>query len=230
MTFQVAPGVGERFPGAYYATMEAHRLDTPDDRPAFEALKAAEIARIRDANQAYERQVATRQPPMLPYVTHYKRFKKTYQVLLQFESVLRGRDIPPVGVPVEAMFLSELTHLLLCGGYDLDSTTGPLRVAVTTGTETFETVGHEQQTVSPGDLCFRDDAGLLGDVIYGPSFRNLITPTSRDVIFLIYGVPGVPPEAQRAQLESLGSYLKTGLPGAELDPIQIWAADGTLME
>ena len=231
MRFEVTPGVAALLPGAHFATLTAHGLDTPVDRPAFDALLAGELARLPQAHPAYERAVATRQPPLLPYTTYFKRFKKTYPVLLQFESVLlKGRGIPPAGVPVEAMFLAELTHLLLGGGYDLDSTTGTLRVQVTTGTETFQTMSGEPQTVAPGDLCLRDDTGLLGNVIYGPEYRTRITETSRNVMFIVYAVPGVPPAAARAQLAALGSYLHTGLPDAELGPIQVWAADGTLLD
>ena len=228
MFLKVADSVREVYPEAHFATMAAHGVDTPADRVAFEALKAAEIAQIMEMHQAYDRKTATSTPPMSPYVTHYKRFKKTYQVMLQLESVLfKGRGIPSVNVPVEAMFLAELKHLLLGGGYDLDTTTGDVEVAVSTGTETFGNMAGEEQTLQNGDLYLHDGAGLLGNIIYGPAHRTCITDASRNVLFLIYGVPGVPIADTRRQLADLGTYLKAGLPGAELEPIRVWAADGT---
>ena len=64
-----------------------------------------------------------------PYFRFFKKFKKTYPVMQQFESVLfKGRpfpeDDPVMGVP----FLLELTTFVLSGTHDIDRMDGPLTI------------------------------------------------------------------------------------------------------
>ena len=56
------------------------------------------------------------------YDTYYKRFKKTYHVQLQLESIVfKGKSIPSVAALVEAMFMAEIKNMLLTAGHDLEA-------------------------------------------------------------------------------------------------------------
>jgi hypothetical protein len=51
--------------------------------------------------------------PIKTYHDYYKRFKKTYHILLQLESIVfKNKSIPKVSSLVEAMFMAELKNLL----------------------------------------------------------------------------------------------------------------------
>ena len=55
------------------------------------------------------------------YKNYYKKFKKTYHVQLQLESVvLKGKSFPNVTPLVDANFASEMETLLLTAGHDTD--------------------------------------------------------------------------------------------------------------
>ena len=48
-----------------------------------------------------------------------------------------------------------------------------------------------------GDMMFVDGEGVLSSIIYGPDRRTRISGETRNVIFTIYGVPGIEPERIR---------------------------------
>jgi len=51
--------------------------------------------------------------PIKTYHDYYKRFKKTYHILLQLESIVfKNKSIPKVFSLVEVMFMAELKNLL----------------------------------------------------------------------------------------------------------------------
>ncbi len=70
-------------------------------------LQAESSLRARYAGQ--DRAALAALPPFPSYIAFYKRFKKTYHVLLQLESVaLKQRSIASPGGLVTAMFMAEL--------------------------------------------------------------------------------------------------------------------------
>lgn len=69
--------------------------------------------------------VATQQA----YAAYYKKFKKSYHVLAQLESVIfNGRWLPNTAALVAAMCMAELKNMLLIAGHDLDKITLPVHV------------------------------------------------------------------------------------------------------
>ena len=65
---------------------------------------------------------------MREYINYYKRFKKTYHVLLQLESINKNKSIPRVDAPVQAMFMAELNSFLLTAGHDLNRIQSPIKI------------------------------------------------------------------------------------------------------
>ena len=68
--------------------MTVHGLDANADRPHMETLKNEEIAKIKAVHNGYERKSFISSEPMYHYAAYYKRFDKTYHVLLHLEPVL----------------------------------------------------------------------------------------------------------------------------------------------
>ena len=59
----------------------------------------------------------------------FKKFKKTYPVMQQFESVLfKGRPFPEEDPVMGVPFLLELTTFVLSGTHDIDRMDGPLTI------------------------------------------------------------------------------------------------------
>ena len=84
----------------------------------FRALAAAEIEETRAKYPCYERRAVFGENP---YFRFFRKFKKTYTVMLQFESVIIKGQPFPYGNPVtEVPFLLELTTCMLSGTHDVD--------------------------------------------------------------------------------------------------------------
>jgi len=93
---------------------------------------------LRKQFAGQDRAAVASHPVLQIYSEYYKRFKKTYHVQLQLESiVLKGKSIPTMAALVESMFMAEVKNMLLTVGRDLDTLQLPLTLDVTTGKESF---------------------------------------------------------------------------------------------
>ncbi len=188
----IVPKVKSVCPGAAFGVLVVNGLTSQSERSAMDSIITAEIAQIKSRYPDYERKAALSADPLCHYVAYYKKFGKTYHVLGQLESVLlKGKAIPPVGAPVEAMFLAELRNLLLTAGHDLDLIAGELTVGIATEPLRYQgIIGKEQQLV-PHDLYLYDEKGIISSVIRGIDYRTRITDATKNALYFVYGVPGV---------------------------------------
>lgn len=163
---------------------------------------AAELAR-----RYSDRTDIRSQPVMAAYGAFYKRFKKTYHVALQTESVaLKGKPIPGPGALVEAMFLAELKNGILTSAHDLDLVSGGLSVDSASGGEAFTGLTGRDIQVKPGDVLLADEQGPIGCIIYGPDKRTAVNPQTSSVVFVAWGVAGLEPELLAAHLRDIAAY------------------------
>jgi len=126
-------------------------------------------------------------PVMSEYVRYYRGFDKTYQLLLQLESVAaKGRPIPRITPLVQAMFMAEMKNFFLTAGHDTATLDGPLCLRFADGTERYTTLAGPEKTVQEGDLCIADRAGIVSCVIYGPDSRTRIGPETTEALYTVY--------------------------------------------
>ena len=117
--------------------------------------------------------------PLKTYNNYYKRFKKTYQVLLQLESIVfKNKSIPRVASLVEVMFMAELKNLLLTAGHDLETIDRPLRLDVSSGKEKYTLLNGQEEELLSGDMMISDLKGIISSIIYGPDQRTRIKPNT----------------------------------------------------
>lgn len=160
------------------------------------------------------------------YKDYYKRFKKSYHVLHQLESVIfKGKSLPRVAALVEAMFMAELRNMLLTAGHDLDALKIPLKLDVAKGNETYVKLNGEQQALKAGDMMISDSAAIISCVIYGPDKRTRIMPYTRNVLFTTYAAPGVGEKAVQQHLEGLQTNVKIISPEAKVELMETYRAD-----
>jgi DNA/RNA-binding domain of Phe-tRNA-synthetase-like protein len=159
------------------------------------------------------------------YREYYKRFKKTYHVQLQLESIaFKGKSIPRVAALVEAMFVAELKNMLLTAGHDLDIVEQPVGVDVAQGSETYMRINGQAQELKAGDMFIADKQGVLSSIIYGPDRRTQILPGTRRVLFTVYAPPGIEAEAVRRHLQDMEAYVRLIAPQAETEQLQVYEA------
>ena len=176
--------------------------------------KAEEVLRtLREEFAGYDRKAVFGEHP---YYRFFKKFKKTYPVMLQFESCL-FQDRPfPHGNPVaEVPFLAELKTRMLMGTHDIDRVQGQVRLISGTAKEPFPGLRGEAHTY-PNDVVGRDDGGIILSMIAGADERTCAHPESRHVFYPVFGVPGMPEEEIRAAQEVLVEYTRVLCPEAEI--------------
>ena len=151
------------------------------------------------------------------YGQYYKRFKKTYHVRQQLESVIfKGKSIPSVTPLVEAMFMAELKNGLLTAGHDLEQVQGSLTLDAADGQETYTMINGKEQTLKERDMFLRDDVGVLSSVIYGPDQRTRIVPATKNAVFTVYAPAGITEALVKEHLRTLYEYIKLAFPQAVL--------------
>jgi DNA/RNA-binding domain of Phe-tRNA-synthetase-like protein len=156
------------------------------------------------------------------YATYYRRFKKTYHVQLQLESIVfKGKSIPSVAALVEAMFMAEIKNLLLTAGHDLDALHLPLTVDVARGDERYTVLRGQDQELKADDMFIRGGAGVISSIIYGPDQRTAISAQTRNVAFTVYAPAGIAEETVLNHLRDLQQNVQLIAANARTELLQV---------
>jgi DNA/RNA-binding domain of Phe-tRNA-synthetase-like protein len=221
--FEITSAWKSAFPGAHAGVLVMRNVTNPAHHAKLEKQKTEleEVLRAQFAGQ--DRTAIASHPILKVYGEYYKRFKKTYHVQLQLESiVLKGKSIPTVASLVECMFMAEVTNMLLTAGHDLDKLQLPLTLNVTQGTESYTTMRGNEQTVKAGDMTISDGAGIISNIIYGPDQRTQITESTRNVVFTVYAPAGIDEELIMGHLQDMRDYVLVIAPEAEVELLEVY--------
>jgi DNA/RNA-binding domain of Phe-tRNA-synthetase-like protein len=161
------------YPHAVVGILALCNVANPKRHPALEARKAALEERLRTQFAGQTKADLKVLSTIQAYTAYYKRFKKTYHLLLQLESVaIKEQPIPRVAALVEAMFMAELDDLLLTAGHDLALVEQPLLLDVAEGSEHLVNIAGKENALKPGDMFVADARGVLSSIIYGSDRRR----------------------------------------------------------
>lgn len=181
---------------------------------------------IRDRYRRVERGDILELTEMAAYSAYYKRFKKTYHLLLQLESIAKkDRPIPQAFPLVQAMFMSELNSFLLTAGHDLDQIQGSINLDSSDGREVYTQLRGENVTCKSGDMVMSDAQSVICSVIYGQDQRTSITQTTDNVLYVVYVPPGISTESIENHLSDLEENVGLISPEAKVKFQHIYFAD-----
>jgi len=221
--FKVTPSWKSTFPNAHAGILVMRNASNPAHHAELEKLKSELEESLRTQFAGQDRAAIASHPVLKVYEEYYKRFKKTYHVQLQLESiVLKGKSIPSVASLVECMFMAEVKNMLLTAGYDLDKLGLPLTLDVTQGTESYTLMRGTEQTVKTGDMTISDKAGIISNIIYGPDQRTQITESTRNVVFTVYAPAGIDEQLIIGHLEDMRDYVLVVAPEAEVELLDVF--------
>lgn len=210
------------YPGAAGGALLLRQVANPEQHAALEQEKVAleEALRARFAGQ--ERAALAALPSIRPYVDYYRRFKKTYHVLLQLESVaLKGKPLPRVAALVETMFMAELRNGLLTAIHDADVLAGPVTLDVATGSEHYTLLNGQEQTLKPGDMFIADAHGVISSIVYGPDARTRVTSETTAALYTVYAPAGIGAAAVDSHLRDIAAYAQLVAPQAEITALVV---------
>jgi len=196
--------------------------NVPDNLELKKAKKVLEEElRVRYAGM--DRKALREEPVLAAYDAFYRRFRKSYHVQLQLESVvIKGKPIFSPSALVTCMFMAELKTGLLTAAHDFDSLELPLTAEIAAGEETYQQLNGTKKQLKAGDMYIRDLQGILSSVIYGPDQRTQIRPDTVNSLFTTYGPPGITVSQVEAQLEILEGYIRLFAPEATRDYLVVF--------
>lgn len=220
MKIIASPHWKETYPGACCGFLAVRNVSNPPSHPALEQRK---LELERDLRGRYADKITLQADPVLQaYAAYYKRFKKTYHVALQLESVAqKGKSIPSVAALVECMFMAELQNRLLTAGHDLDLVQMPVTIHAAMGDERYTTLRGTEQVLKANDMYMADTQGILSNVIYGPDQRSQITPVTRSALFAVYAPEGIGAGTVRQHLETILEYVRIVSPDAVVEGMEV---------
>lgn len=214
-------------PGGAIGLLEISGADNTQPSAALEQAKRAAEARLRQRYADFTRREFLEIPVMAAYHAYYRRFEKTYHVLLQLESiVLKGKSLPHVSPLVDAVFAAELETLVLTAGHDLDCLHGPITIDIVHENEEFLQMGGKARRLLPGDMGMRDNGQIVCTILYGQDAISPISPTTTRPLYVAYAPPGVPAAAIQAHLEKIEAHIRLFSPTCKREQLALLHAAG----
>jgi len=201
---------GRNIPFGYVEVQYPQQLQTAD----FRRLVEREIALLKEKYAGYDRKTVFGENP---YFRFFKKFKKTYPVMMQFESILlKDRPFPQFNPVAEIAFLMEIVTHVLSGAHDVDQISGPVQLYSATEKEEFPGLRGQPFHTYPGDFCGRDDKGIIFSLIAGADERTCARLDSTHVFYPLFGTPDLPASVLEEAMEVLVRYVKVLAPEAEI--------------
>jgi len=212
-------------PGAVIGLLELSGVDNSRSSPKLDERKRETEARLRERYQGFARADFLSLPVMAAYQKYYKRFTKTYHVLLQLESiVLKGKSLPDVSPLVDANFTAEVDTLVLTAGHDVAKLVGPVVMDVSLEGDQITRMNGAPKDMEAGDMVMRDATGVVCSIIYGQDNVSPISSATTHVLYVAYAPVGVSPEIVEAQLQKIEENVRVFCPGVAVEQSRLLPA------
>lgn len=212
-------------PGAAIGLLELSAVENRLPSPVLNERKREVEARIRQDFGAFARPDFLALPVMAAYAQYYRRFEKTYHVLLQVESIaLKGKSLPDVSPLVDANFLAEVDTLVLTAGHDAARLEEPICMDVSRAGDVMTLMNGVTREILPGDMIMRDRRGICCSILYGQDNHSPITAETNHVLYVAYAPRGVPAGALQEQLRQIEQNVRLFAPRARLEQSRILEA------
>lgn len=205
-------------PGAVIELLELSGVDNSHPSPQLDEQKRATEARLRERYQGFARADFLSLPVMAAYQKYYKRFTKTYHVLLQLESlVLKGKSLSDVSPLVDANFTAEVDTLVLTAGHDVAKLVAPVLMDVSRAGDQITRMNGAPKAMDAGDMLMRDATGVVCSIIYGQDNVSPISSATTHVLYVAYAPVGVPLETVDAHMQKIEENVRLFCPGAVME-------------
>lgn len=213
-------------PGAVIGLLELSGVENNSHpSPRLDERKREVEACLRERYKGFTRQDFLSLPVMSSYNRYYKRFSKTYHVLLQVESlVLKGKNLPDVCPLVDANFTAEVETLVLTAGHDAAKLHGPILMDVSREGDHFTQMNGASKAIPEGDMIMKDTHAVSCSIIYGQDNRSPISSETSHVLYVSYTPPGVPVETVDAHLRKIIENIRLFSPTAVVELHQLISA------
>ena len=202
-------------PGAIIGLLELSGIKNTQKCPPLDDRKRETEALLREKYGEFTRQELVALPVMSAYKQYYSRFKKTYHVQLQIESIAqKGRKLPNVSPLVDANFIAEIETFILTAGHDVEKLQQPITIDISREGDTIIQMNGQQKPIRTGDMIMRDANGVSCSILYGQDNRSYISPETSHALYVAYIPEGIPTKIAMTQLEKIEEYIRLFSPNA----------------
>lgn len=209
------------FPDAAIAVVLARGLDNTESAcaPRREEIHRLLADAARESTRWLGAEVFSENPVIAVWRAAYQKFKTKKGARCSIEALLRridkGTGIGSINPLVDLYNAVSLRFGLPCGGEDIDTFVGDLRLCLAQGGEDFTALGDETPDPAlPGELIYKDDAGAVCRCWnWRDGQRTMLTERTRDAFLIIESVdPSRRSEVEEAA-EALASLVREYLGG-----------------
>lgn len=212
------------YPEAFLGLLAINNVCNPHQHEKLQGCKIELENNLREKYASLDKYYLKNMEPVKAYVDYYKKFKKTYHVLLQLESIVfKNKSIPTVSLLVEAMFMAEMKNLLLTAGHDLDTVKLPVKIDVAKGTERYIQISGEEKQLIKNDMFVSDGQGVTSSIIYGPDKRTRIKPNTKNVLYVVYAPPGIEKSTVSKHFNDIRHYVSIVSPKGKVETLEVYA-------
>jgi len=219
----ISDEVKKVYPEALLGILAIKNVCNPNQHEELDRCKLELENNLREKYAGLDKAYLKNMAPINTYGDYYKRFKKTYHVLLQLESIVfKNKSIPKVASLVEAMFMAEMKNLLLTAGHDLDAIDLPIKLDVSSGGEKYIQLNGQEKNLIHNDMMVSDLQGITSSIIYGPDKRTQIKPDTRNVLFVVYAPPGIEKSKVFQHLKDIQKYVHIITLKSEIELLKVY--------
>jgi DNA/RNA-binding domain of Phe-tRNA-synthetase-like protein len=210
------------YEGACVGVLRIAGVRNPESDASLDALLDETAERLRNRWTGATRADLLAVPELAAYAAYYRRFDKTYHVLLQLESVaLKGKPLRSRGALVAAMFRAEVESGLLTAGHDAARLDGELTLGVVSAGDRYVGIGGRDIDAAPGDMCIRDGAAIISSIVYGPDDRTRLGDATAEAVFTTYAPSGIGRDAVGKHLEAVAENVRAVSPAAIVEALEV---------
>src|SRR5450756_375487 len=163
-----------------------------------ESVRPEMIEQLEKANQEAKKfltePVFSQSPAVAVWRQAFSQFKTKKGARSSIEALLKriekGNEVGMINPLVDLYNTVSLRYGLPCGGEDIDSFTGDLRLTVTVGKDEFMALGDEESEFTlPGEVCYLDDVGAVCRCWnWRDGQRTMLTEDTKNAILVIESV------------------------------------------
>ncbi len=166
--FVIEPKFWELFPEAAIGVVIAKGIDNTE--VGNEDVRPDLIEMLEQANEEAKKhltaEVFSENPVIQVWRKAFQKFKTKKGVRCSIEALLKRvekeNEVGTINPLVDIYNTISLRYGLPCGGEDIDTFEGNLRLTVTEGGDNFLALGDEEYDVTlPGEVCYLDDEGAV---------------------------------------------------------------------
>ena len=213
---QISEQLKKRYSTACGGVLFIKNIRNNDSCRILEKVKEETEADLIRRFSSLSREELNSNPVLKAYRAYFKKFKKTYHILLQLESVAKkGRSFPAVNPLVDSCFLAEMNTFVLSAGHDADLLSSPVLFDLSSDNDEFIQINGNAITLKADDIIMKSGGKNVCSVIYGQDKSTVLSTSTENAFFVSYAPEGVPEKYLDENLDLVESYIRSFSPLSE---------------